>query len=127
MNDAPNLEIEGIWEYYDAPISGPARLGDMRLYYTWSDEMSVEHEGIAYKRRLYTAYTLTDDEWKLLEDDHEIEMSVDADATPTPDELAAQEARWGKIRALHDALETRPGVIGFTSASPLRWPRADEW
>jgi hypothetical protein len=103
-----NLEILSVWDYYDAPIRGQARVGDTLLYYVWADDRLIEHDGRTYKVRHYNAYVLDDTAWGVL---HEVRRREEDGEPPQP--LAASPER-----QLHDALESAPSFLCFTSLSP---------
>jgi hypothetical protein len=112
-----NLNIESVLDYYDAPICGVARLDDRVLYYNWVDDM-LTADGTR-KIRCYCAWELSDAEWALLERDVELQAAAalpdggdgGAAALVRADESARQ------MGVLHVALESREGVVGFTSYS----------
>ena len=111
------LEIDSVWEYYDAPICGEGRLGDLRLYYFWVDDARIQHGGKAFKVRRYTAYELDEASWDLLERSRALDDAADPEVPPSQDELN----RWEAICALHERLRSTDGVISFTSMS-VRFP-----
>lgn len=113
----PRLHIESILAYYDAPICGVASLGDRTLYYNWvEDTRTVDG---TMKIRCYCAWELSAEEWALIEMNVALEtLSVlpdgeDADAAA----MARADKAARRVGALHESLESREGVVGFTSSS----------
>lgn len=111
------LNIESVLDYYDAPICGVARLGDRVLYYNWVDDMMTPDGTM--KIRCYCAWELSAEEWALLERDVELQA---AGALPAGGDggaaaLARADESARQMGALHVALESREGVLGFTSYS----------
>lgn len=102
-----DLEITAVFDYYDAPISGTASLGDQRLYFLWVDDHSIEQEGHTFRVRCYCAWTLSDPEWETIKRFHAV-------AVPDFSDECEEAVR---MVALNELLETREGVIGFTSSS----------
>lgn len=106
-----DLEITSVFDYYDAPLNGAASLGDKRLYFRWVDDHSIEQDGQTFRVRCYCAWTLSDEEWDTIKRFH---------AVPLPDysDECEEAVHMG---ALNELLETREGVVGFTSNS-LHFP-----
>lgn len=117
---AVQLEIDSIFDYYDAPLNGVGHLGDQRLYYYWIDDAIIDHPQHGnMKIRQYCAFSLSADEWAIIERHYETaEAAVSSDGGDQEGgSIEATADGLSKLGKLHESLEHREGVVSFTSNS----------
>lgn len=110
----PNLEIESVWAWYEAPLCGVARIGDKRLYYVWDDRVPDKDMmlggKIPFLRRVFVAYELDASTWDSLESAFSLNGTDLFLAGST-------------VRRIHAELEQRPGFLAFSNTR-VTFPRA---